>query len=157
MFQTMLPSNFCTLQQWVIFLTFFHSLHFPFFAFSVPLYKFYVALSFPRQELEHDISAIRYVASLLIAHTAVANSSSPRSCGKYKPHCNRFKWAQNPIRGHPTGPVWYQWIIRIWFPISHYSLNVHEAVSCTVYELSLIHIWRCRRSYACRSRWSPYH
>ena len=26
---------------------------------------------------------------------------------------------------------------------------------CT--SLSLIHIWRCRRSYACRSRWSPYH
>ena len=25
------------------------------------------------------------------------------------------------------------------------------------YGLSLIHIWRCRRSYACRSRWSPYH
>ena len=24
-------------------------------------------------------------------------------------------------------------------------------------QLSLIHIWRCRRSYACRSRWSPYH
>ena len=23
--------------------------------------------------------------------------------------------------------------------------------------LSLIHILRCRRSYACRSRWSPYH
>ena len=27
-------------------------------------------------------------------------------------------------------------------------------LTCT---LSLIHIWRCRRSYACRSRWSPYH
>ena len=26
-----------------------------------------------------------------------------------------------------------------------------------LWELSLIHIWRCRRSYACRSRWSPYH
>ena len=26
-----------------------------------------------------------------------------------------------------------------------------------VIKLSLIHIWRCRRSYACRSRWSPYH
>ena len=24
-------------------------------------------------------------------------------------------------------------------------------------DLSLIHILRCRRSYACRSRWSPYH
>ena len=26
-----------------------------------------------------------------------------------------------------------------------------------VEELSLIHIWRCRRSTLCRSRWSPYH
>ena len=25
------------------------------------------------------------------------------------------------------------------------------------YELSLIHIWRCRRLLTCRSRWSPYH
>ena len=24
-------------------------------------------------------------------------------------------------------------------------------------ELSLIHIWRCRRTTLCRSRWSPYH
>ena len=30
-------------------------------------------------------------------------------------------------------------------------------VSFTYLHLSLIHIWRCRRSYACRSRWSPYH
>ena len=29
--------------------------------------------------------------------------------------------------------------------------------SWTIKCLSLIHIWRCRRSYACRSRWSPYH
>ena len=27
----------------------------------------------------------------------------------------------------------------------------------TLQILSLIHVWRCRRSYACRSRWSPYH
>ena len=26
-----------------------------------------------------------------------------------------------------------------------------------VWGLSLIHIWRCRRSTLCRSRWSPYH
>ena len=26
-----------------------------------------------------------------------------------------------------------------------------------VQSLSLIHIWRCRRSTLCRSRWSPYH
>ena len=27
----------------------------------------------------------------------------------------------------------------------------------TLLPLSLIHIWRCRRSTLCRSRWSPYH
>ena len=27
----------------------------------------------------------------------------------------------------------------------------------TSINLSLIHIWRCRRSTLCRSRWSPYH
>ena len=27
----------------------------------------------------------------------------------------------------------------------------------TLTRLSLIHIWRCRRSTLCRSRWSPYH
>ena len=30
-------------------------------------------------------------------------------------------------------------------------------IETTHQQLSLIHIWRCRRSYACRSRWSPYH
>ena len=29
--------------------------------------------------------------------------------------------------------------------------------SCLIVILSLIHIWRCRRSTLCRSRWSPYH
>ena len=45
------------------------------------------------------------------------------------------------------------------------ELEVHilpfVVVSCGVIiilrRLSLIHIWRCRRSTLCRSRWSPYH
>ena len=35
-----------------------------------------------------------------------------------------------------------------------------SSTACTfsaVRGLSLIHIWRCRRSTLCRSRWSPYH
>ena len=32
-----------------------------------------------------------------------------------------------------------------------------DIVEETIEELSLIHIWRCRRSTLCRSRWSPYH
>ena len=37
------------------------------------------------------------------------------------------------------------------------NLVVIGAVILTVCKLSLIHIWRCRRSTLCRSRWSPYH
>ena len=33
----------------------------------------------------------------------------------------------------------------------------NDFMSGIIVDLSLIHIWRCRRSYACRSRWSPYH
>ena len=36
------------------------------------------------------------------------------------------------------------------------GLRPNWAWCCSPF-LSLIHIWRCRRSYACRSRWSPYH
>ena len=35
-----------------------------------------------------------------------------------------------------------------------YWLSVSGGAICI---LSLIHIWRCRRSTLCRSRWSPYH
>ena len=37
------------------------------------------------------------------------------------------------------------------------QLTSGVAVFVIVYGLSLIHIWRCRRSTLCRSRWSPYH
>ena len=35
--------------------------------------------------------------------------------------------------------------------------QVHSTHQSLKVELSLIHIWRCRRSTLCRSRWSPYH
>ena len=36
--------------------------------------------------------------------------------------------------------------------------DVYMRGKCPTYiRLSLIHIWRCRRSTLCRSRWSPYH
>ena len=33
----------------------------------------------------------------------------------------------------------------------------HHCFRWPAFFLSLIHIWRCRRSTLCRSRWSPYH
>ena len=38
------------------------------------------------------------------------------------------------------------------FELLSEQLSYHAVLS-----LSLIHIWRCRRSTLCRSRWSPYH
>ena len=35
--------------------------------------------------------------------------------------------------------------------------NVQPGLLFLKLDLSLIHIWRCRRSTLCRSRWSPYH
>ena len=37
------------------------------------------------------------------------------------------------------------------------ALSQGTPLAFALVSLSLIHIWRCRRSYACRSRWSPYH
>ena len=37
------------------------------------------------------------------------------------------------------------------------SLHNERVATFDADTLSLIHIWRCRRSFACRSRWSPYH
>ena len=50
-----------------------------------------------------------------------------------------------------------KFIIKPW-KYNPWKLVVEWDASALSYiTLSLIHIWRCRRSYACRSRWSPYH
>ena len=41
-------------------------------------------------------------------------------------------------------------------PRARWAFQVSQGSVETLY-LSLIHIWRCRRSTLCRSRWSPYH
>ena len=41
------------------------------------------------------------------------------------------------------------------FPCSRFSQK--SGLYFLVQDLSLIHIWRCRRYSLCRSRWSPYH
>ena len=42
-------------------------------------------------------------------------------------------------------------------PATYCSSNQLKHVCPPAQNLSLIHIWRCRRSTLCRSRWSPYH
>ena len=38
-----------------------------------------------------------------------------------------------------------------------FTAGLKETGDRSEYDLSLIHIWRCRRIERCRSRWSPYH
>ena len=55
----------------------------------------------------------------------------------------------NPNHTHTKKVVLYKMLERKFRrKIYYYSIY---------YNLSLIHIWRCRRSTLCRSRWSPYH
>ena len=54
---------------------------------------------------ERDISAVRYVAPLLIAHTTVANDNLQRSRGEYKkPHCSRSSYTPVAFNA-PAGGV----------------------------------------------------
>ena len=46
---------------------------------------------------------------------------------------------------------------EISFLTSVIYLNIKKKFLILSFFLSLIHIWRCRRSTLCRSRWSPYH
>ena len=88
---------------------------------------------------------------------------------------NRYNWSNEAIlsfqvevtrRKHPSwwdntsSSLHTRWIHiqssqwRYWFEWS----RVLDPLSCgCVDNLSLIHIWRCRRYSLCRSRWSPYH
>ena len=48
------------------------------------------------------------------------------------------------------------WDDRKFFPSCHIS-HWWTTSTASFVDLSLIHIWRCRRDVLCRSRWSPYH
>ena len=54
------------------------------------------------------------------------------------------------------GPVWKKAVWPFSFFVKPGSVPVLLSLQQVVI-LSLIHIWRCRRSTLCRSRWSPYH
>ena len=61
-----------------------------------------------------------------------------------------YLWQFSIFDGDPNGTVYKDYNTNAFVPnFSHHKL--------TVFELSLIHIRRCRRYAVCRSRWSPYH
>ena len=49
------------------------------------------------------------------------------------------------------------WITKDISPCAGIPVTLHCPSTVITIKLSLIHIWRCRRSTLCRSRWSPYH
>ena len=71
-------------------------------------------------------------------------------------HSQTRMWADAQRDGCPSK---YRW--RPLFNTAKFGwrpLLKCRAVTLPIREtLSLIHIWRCRRSTLCRSRWSPYH
>ena len=57
-----------------------------------------------------------------------------------------YTYVTPPFLAHRSDP----WSL---YDLSTFSNNLHISIT----DLSLIHIWRCRRRLRCRSRWSPYH
>ena len=53
--------------------------------------------------------------------------------------------------------MWSSLIVAGPYFLAFLSGAYHLVSRCVAQHLSLIHIWRCRRSTLCRSRWSPYH
>ena len=77
-------------------------------------------------------------------------------------------WTQpTPIKERDKSKGWIQ-MLHIFFFLEHLERTKSKGLwgswiiygkferSC-IEDLSLIHIWRCRRIERCRSRWSPYH
>ena len=66
---------------------------------------------------------------------------------------------------HTGHSIAFLYFVTLWpWHLDEYYSNLVTSSSSnprhlwhTVNKLSLIHIWRCRRSTLCRSRWSPYH
>ena len=69
-------------------------------------------------------------------------------------------WSVVSCIGWPVGSPLYRVTYRCVLLAGAPAVFMHRFLwnkGDTPSPLSLIHIWRCRRSYACRSRWSPYH
>ena len=79
------------------------------------------------------------------------------------PHC-KFRVKMISITCVSIVLNWHHWKLlqHNWAQLEHNSIIFDRVegwgnFSSLPIFLSLIHIWRCRRSTLCRSRWSPYH
>ena len=66
-------------------------------------------------------------------------------------------WIRYLMNRWGAGPC--KWCSILYYIILARCLIKVNITACLPFlcNLSLIHIWRCRRSTLCRSRWSPYH
>ena len=69
-------------------------------------------------------------------------------------HSHQAALEKRAANSNPNKCVKYKNIFKTPFP---FILLIRKSSLTAEKWLSLIHIWRCRRSTLCRSRWSPYH
>ena len=104
------------------------------------------------------------IIKILYCHNFGNFDKVPITIVKCVPYTIKCSWVSCKIT---EGCRWTEIItnktIRICYKLNiphnaTYSVSCRVVLQILIYiYLSLIHIWRCRRSYACRSRWSPYH
>ena len=109
-------------------------------------------LYFAQIQLFYSLSNL--VIDLFMGHTFHISTDL------YLPITNSFQIEQRTSFSKLLGQSWH---FSLWFSIFFRNISVrfkiifHYFILSWWMDLSLIHIWRCRRSTLCRSRWSPYH
>ena len=116
-----------------------------------PLYYWTVPLwHTDTQTLEHSITEQSHCDTQIHRHWTTLLLNSPTVTHRYTDIGTLY---------YGTVPLWHadtQTLEHSNTEQSHCDTQTHRHWN-TLLLLSLIHIWRCRRSTLCRSRWSPYH
>ena len=97
------------------------------------------------------LSVSRFVQKIF----AIKSRSRPRTDQMQKFFGSQFLWKRllRLLYDSLLGWLTTHYLAKFgWVPFADVRLR-----SLTMKQLSLIHIWRCRRIERCRSRWSPYH
>ena len=103
----------------------------------------------PSQWLPHGLG-------MLYHNTFGTRLLFPSSAKNWRPFCSgrRSLMRSDNVLCFICAPVAQCWSVTMYWLL---QTDFVDIVRWSCSSLSLIHIWRCRRSYACRSRWSPYH
>ena len=99
------------------------------------------------------LNTINSPCVLIFSRGDLISASAVSKFGKKIEPKSGFNTVAIPTFGHIVGSL-QTWRSRL---LQLFRSSKNNNNNRSIFSLSLIHIWRCRRDVLCRSRWSPYH